>query len=92
MPWATYRRLHGARTSISTRSKVRPGRSVVTSGQGSGQVVPPRGGRPQGDAEGQADQVGALAGLDQPEAFLAPLDLEPLGNRSACSSPHSYGG
>jgi len=32
MPWATCWRLHGARTSISTRAKVRPGRSVVTSG------------------------------------------------------------
>jgi len=35
-----------------------------------------------GDAEGQAGQVGPVAGLDQREAFLATLDLEPLGDQA----------
>ena len=83
----------GVRKAVAGFSSFRP---AVRSGAGAGdaaadggdlgrqcggQIVPPRGGRLQGHAGGEACQLTTVAGLDQREAFRVTLDLQPLGEQ-----------
>ena len=92
-PWATCCRLHGARTSSSTRAKARPGRPVVISG---GSVaVRLRHHRVTGymvtRKAKSASSVPPRASAKAKPSWRRWASNR-SANKSAWSSPHSYGG